>query len=145
MAPNTLSSEKGRESGFRSVLGKCQELYVWGGFRGALVRDRYAYIERCFRDLTGKYSVPSQHELHLGCARRRTSQSRRTDLFEQHGRCSRRDQETTSQIPSQRRATHLTNLPGPLSTQNGSATFIVSASSVSRAIFWASITSPAGR
>ena len=34
-------------------MDKCQALY--GGFRGALGRDRYAYIERCFKDLTGKY------------------------------------------------------------------------------------------
>jgi hypothetical protein len=37
----------------RQAMDKCQELY--GGFRGALGRDRYAYIERCFKDLTGKY------------------------------------------------------------------------------------------
>jgi hypothetical protein len=41
---------------YREAMAKCQELY--GGWRGALGRDRYAYIERCFKDLTGKY--PSQ-------------------------------------------------------------------------------------
>jgi hypothetical protein len=40
----------------RQAMDKCQELY--GGWRGAMGRDRYAYIERCFKDLTGKY--PSQ-------------------------------------------------------------------------------------
>ena len=37
----------------RQAMDKCQELY--GGFRGWLGRDRYAYIERCFKDLTGVY------------------------------------------------------------------------------------------
>jgi hypothetical protein len=40
----------------RQAMDKCQELD--GGWRGAMGRDRYAYIERCFKDLTGKY--PSQ-------------------------------------------------------------------------------------
>jgi hypothetical protein len=40
-------------------MDKCQELY--GGYRGPLGRDRYAYIERCFKDLTGKY--PSQVDM----------------------------------------------------------------------------------
>src|SRR5262249_20273402 len=40
-------------------------------------------------------------------------------------------------------ATQLTN--HSVLAQNGSATFIAPSSSVSRAIFWASITSPAGR
>ncbi len=45
----------------RQAMDKCQELY--GGFRGALGRDRYAYIERCFKDLTGKYPF----EVNINC------------------------------------------------------------------------------
>ncbi len=38
------------------AMHECEMLY--GGSRGYLGRDRYAYIERCFKDLTGMY--PSQ-------------------------------------------------------------------------------------
>jgi hypothetical protein len=40
------------------AMRECEALYGGGLGRGHLGRDRYAYIERCFKDLTGMY--PSQ-------------------------------------------------------------------------------------
>lgn len=37
----------------KQAMEECLKLY--GGWRGWLGRDRYAYIERCFKDSTGKY------------------------------------------------------------------------------------------
>jgi hypothetical protein len=57
----TARPSQDTSAAYRQAMAKCQELY--GGWRGALGRDRYAYIERCFKDLTGKY--PS--EVNVNC------------------------------------------------------------------------------
>jgi hypothetical protein len=57
----TARPSQAESAAHRQAMDKCQELY--GGFRGALGRDRYAYIERCFKDLTGKYPF----EVNINC------------------------------------------------------------------------------
>ena len=47
------------------AMYECEALYA--GNRGHLARERYAYIERCFKGLTGMY--PSQ--AHENCTLRR--------------------------------------------------------------------------
>jgi hypothetical protein len=39
----------------RQAMDECQELYGGGRARGHLGRDRYAYIEACFKQKTGMY------------------------------------------------------------------------------------------
>jgi hypothetical protein len=57
----TARPSQAESAAHRQAMDKCQELY--GGFRGALGRDRYAYIERCFKDMTGKYPF----EVNVNC------------------------------------------------------------------------------
>jgi hypothetical protein len=64
-ASKTAEAIKGSLSQTGQAMYYCQTLYA--GARGALGRDRYAYIERCFKDLTGMY--PAQ--AHENCTLRR--------------------------------------------------------------------------
>lgn len=65
----TARSTQAASATHRQAMDKCQELY--GGFRGWLGRDRYAYIERCFKDLTGKYPFEVSMECTLVARERR--------------------------------------------------------------------------
>jgi len=47
------------------AMRTCEEMYT--GNHGLASRDRYAYIERCFRGKTGKYPFQSQ----MNCSLRR--------------------------------------------------------------------------
>jgi len=55
----------GTQAAYEEVWVACQAQYAGG--RGFLARDRYSYIEMCFKDKTGKY--PGQ--VGMNCTLRR--------------------------------------------------------------------------
>jgi hypothetical protein len=50
---------------YQSVMAECEGMYA--GNRGYLGRDRYVYIEQCFKNITGK----SPADLQVNCTLRR--------------------------------------------------------------------------
>lgn len=59
---STSSSKSGStQAEYQNVMTMCETFY--GGRRGHLGRDRYAYIEQCFKHETGLYPF----QLNLNC------------------------------------------------------------------------------
>jgi hypothetical protein len=62
--PKTDAAQ-GAQASYQDAWYTCQSWYA--GARGFLAKDRYAYIEQCFKDKTGKY--PGQ--VGMNCVLRR--------------------------------------------------------------------------
>jgi hypothetical protein len=60
-----LASNATMSRDYQSAMYECEARYA--GPRGYLGRDRYAYIEQCFKDMTGK--TPAQ--MQINCSLRR--------------------------------------------------------------------------
>jgi hypothetical protein len=61
--PQTTRPSQAVSARHQQAMDECKERYGGGIARGHLGRDRYAYIEACFKQLTGIYPF----QANVGC------------------------------------------------------------------------------